>query len=265
MRITDEMVKAACMADLPYCDCEICAGKMRKSLEAALLAALAPVEPVAVSAPSDAAKIGWNACRKSIYAVCEAVTREAEAIPTNELEHARGYSAGMARAAKYISRAFNSIEAGDDDNFVCAVSQVAMGVVRTLDWYPDPGAFPYPSWGAQSSFGRFIIEEVSASDSPAYEVRYTPHHLIAVKDNLEDAKAAAQSDYERRIRSALTSPPSAPSEDDLVAAREAAAQNAEARHYPSRAVWIRAGDGDHLDEVQSALIAIRNERAGGGK
>lgn len=76
--------------------------------------------------------------------------------------------------------------------------------VKQMEWYPDPGAFPYNTWGAQSSFGRFTIEEVSASDSPAYEARYTPHHLIAIKDSLEDAKAAAQADYEYRIRSALT-------------------------------------------------------------
>ena len=82
----------------------------------------------------------------------------------------------------------------------------AQAVVKPLEWYPDPGAFPSPTWGAQSSFGRFIIEEVSASDTPAYEVRYTPHHLISINDSLEDAKAAAQADFERRILSALTRP-----------------------------------------------------------
>ena len=76
--------------------------------------------------------------------------------------------------------------------------------VKALEWYPDPGAFPHNTWGAQSSFGRFIIEEVSASDSPAYEARYTPHHLITIKDSLEAAQAAAQADFERRIRSCLT-------------------------------------------------------------
>lgn len=84
-----------------------------------------------------------------------------------------------------------------------AAPSTGAGMVRGLEWYPDPGAFPYKTWGAQSSFGRFLIEEVSASDSPAYEVRYTPHHLIAVKDDLEEAKAAAQADYERRILAAL--------------------------------------------------------------
>lgn len=84
-----------------------------------------------------------------------------------------------------------------------------VGGVKPLDWYLDPGAFPYKTWGAQSSFGRFLIEEVSASDTPAYESRYTPHHLIALKDSLDEAKAAAQADYEARILSALTVSPDA--------------------------------------------------------
>ena len=37
-------------------------------------------------------------------------------------------------------------------------------------------------------------------------MRYTPHHLISINDSLEDAKAAAQADFERRILSALTRP-----------------------------------------------------------
>jgi hypothetical protein len=79
--------------------------------------------------------------------------------------------------------------------------------VKPLEWYADPGAFPYKTWGAQSPFGRFIIEEVSASDSPAYEARYTPHHLIAIKDALPEAQEVCQADYERRILSALSHSP----------------------------------------------------------
>lgn len=75
--------------------------------------------------------------------------------------------------------------------------------VKPLEWYQDPGSFPYKTWGAQSSFGRFIIEEVTASDSAAYEARYTPHHLITVTDGLPEAQEACQSDFERRIRAAL--------------------------------------------------------------
>lgn len=68
---------------------------------------------------------GWNACRKSVYAVCEDVIREADAIPTDELEHARGYSAGMARAAKSIARAFNSMDAEHDDNLTNALTKLS--------------------------------------------------------------------------------------------------------------------------------------------
>lgn len=193
--------------------------------------------------------------------------------------------------------------------------------VKQMEWYPDPGAFPYNTWGAQSSFGRFTIEEVSASDSPAYEARYTPHHLIAIKDSLEDAKAAAQADYEYRIRSALTGsaprakevervilqkrprafiieyasgeydifrdeglaatkaeengveyhglyrrttppvPPTKGPEDDLIAAREAVIEAISERSGGNPSPRVRDGTHDHSDAVQSALIAIRNERS----
>lgn len=75
--------------------------------------------------------------------------------------------------------------------------------VKRLEWYSDPGAFPYKTWGAQSSFGRFLIEEVNSSDCAAYEARYTTHHLITITDGLPEAQEACQSDYERRIHSAL--------------------------------------------------------------
>lgn len=193
--------------------------------------------------------------------------------------------------------------------------------VKQMEWYPDPGAFPYNTWGAQSSFGRFTIEEVSASDSPAYEARYTPHHLIAIKDSLEDAKAAAQADYEYRIRSALTGsaprakevervilqkrprafiieyasgeydifrdeglaatkaeengveyhglyrrttppvPSTKGSEDDLIAAWEAVIEAIFERSGGNPSPRVRDGTHDHSDAVQSALIAIRNERS----
>jgi hypothetical protein len=53
-------------------------------------------------------------------------------------------------------------------------------------------------------FGVYSIEEVSASDSPVYEVRLHANKMVAIKDSLSDAKAAAQADYEARIRSALS-------------------------------------------------------------
>lgn len=67
--------------------------------------------------------MGWNACRKSLYAVCEDVGEEADRIRTTgavgtaaEEQHSKGYHAGQHRAAKSIARGFNSMEAIDDDN-----------------------------------------------------------------------------------------------------------------------------------------------------
>lgn len=76
--------------------------------------------------------------------------------------------------------------------------------VKPLVWRDHrPDSFPEPAWSAQTSFGFYNIEEVSASDSPAYVVRLHAHHFVADKDSLDEAKAAAQRDYEVRILSAL--------------------------------------------------------------
>jgi hypothetical protein len=76
--------------------------------------------------------------------------------------------------------------------------------VKPLEWRDHrPDSFPEPAWSAQTPFGFYNIEEVSASDSPAYVVRLHAHHFVADKDGLDEAKAAAQSDYEQRIRSAI--------------------------------------------------------------
>ena len=70
----------------------------------------------------DAARAGWNACRKSIYAVCEDVMGENDKHredTENSPRHHFGRG-GMA-AAKSIARGFNSMEAEDDDNFRAAI------------------------------------------------------------------------------------------------------------------------------------------------
>jgi hypothetical protein len=71
----------------------------------------------------EAVVAGWNACRKSIYAICEDVQAEADRIRISstvgtfaEEQHAKGYHAGTCYAAKSIARGFNSMEALDDDN-----------------------------------------------------------------------------------------------------------------------------------------------------
>lgn len=68
---------------------------------------------------------GWNACRLSIYAVCEDVReREALTYKTEGSEHAEGFVRGMRWTAKSIARGFGAMEAMDDDNVRAALSGV---------------------------------------------------------------------------------------------------------------------------------------------
>ena len=103
------------------------------------------------------------------------------------------------------------------DEVVSAINEIAISLsaapgepcaVKPLEWRDHrPDSFPEPAWSAQTPFGFYNIEEVSASDSPAYVVRLHAHHFVADKDGLDEAKAAAQADYEKRIRSALVTTP----------------------------------------------------------
>jgi hypothetical protein len=98
------------------------------------------------------------------------------------------------------------------------VSELAAPAIKPLVWRDHrPDSFPEPAWSAQTPFGFYNIEEVSASDSPAYVVRLHAHHFIADKDSLEEAKAAAQADYEARIKSALVEVPAVKGEPEPVA------------------------------------------------
>jgi hypothetical protein len=103
------------------------------------------------------------------------------------------------------------------DEVVNSINEIAISLsaapgepcaVKPLEWRDHrPDSFPEPAWSAHTPFGFYNIEEVSASDSPAYVVRLHAHHFIADKDGLDEAKAAAQADYEQRIRSALVTTP----------------------------------------------------------
>lgn len=80
--------------------------------------------------------------------------------------------------------------------------------VRELEWRDHRGhTFP-DTWTAKTPCGIYEIEERSASDSPAYIATGPLHVFIADRDSLDDAKAAAQADFERRILSALVPPES---------------------------------------------------------
>ncbi len=81
--------------------------------------------------------------------------------------------------------------------------------IKPLEWRDHRGhTFP-DTWTALTPCGVFEIEERSAGDSPAYFATGPMYAFIADKDSLEEAKAAAQADYERRIRASLTATASA--------------------------------------------------------
>lgn len=81
--------------------------------------------------------MGWEACRLSIYAVCEDVADKPFAdiskngplrglgpTPTQEA-HSRGFNAGWSHAGKSIARGFNSMSAMDDDNVRAAIAKAS--------------------------------------------------------------------------------------------------------------------------------------------
>jgi hypothetical protein len=80
-------------------------------------------------------------------------------------------------------------------------------VVKALEWRGPFEAFPSTMWEAETSFGRYEIEEQNASDSPVYELRFNMR-VIAIKDGVPEIQECAQADFDQRIRSALASPPS---------------------------------------------------------
>ena len=65
---------------------------------------------------------GWNACRRSVYAVCEDIGTEADRNRSDTENPPRHhFGRGECDAVKRIARAFNSMEALDDDNATAAI------------------------------------------------------------------------------------------------------------------------------------------------
>lgn len=70
----------------------------------------------------EAARAGWNAARKSVYALCEAIENTEDPRPNGPyLEHQRGFYSGEKLTAKRIRKAIGSFEATDDENFTAAI------------------------------------------------------------------------------------------------------------------------------------------------
>ena len=79
-------------------------------------------------------------------------------------------------------------------------ADLARPKVKPLEW--DDWSEPHEYWYcSETSFGRYIIRQAFFSESCFIAV--TPTELRISENTLEDAKAAAQADYERRIIAAL--------------------------------------------------------------
>lgn len=90
--------------------------------------------------------------------------------------------------------------------------------IKPLEWVGPGGWYAYKSgffkeWTAASALGTLCIRyaEHNPLAKPGYRTPpYPPYYSVADKDGkfttLDDAKAAAQADYEARIRSALALP-----------------------------------------------------------
>lgn len=75
-----------------------------------------------------AATAGWEACRRSIYKVCEDVQSEADRLQmstkprdASEEQHAKGFYAGSRYTAKSIARGFCAMSGMDDDHLTTAI------------------------------------------------------------------------------------------------------------------------------------------------
>ena len=86
--------------------------------------------------------------------------------------------------------------------------------VKPLEWTEvtsarsdeDPTPEHTGDYEAATPFGTYYIEQYFGSDSYGWNVTINGYDPVADKDDPEDAKAAAQTDYERRILSALANP-----------------------------------------------------------
>lgn len=134
--------------------------------------------------------------------------------------------------------------------------------VKRLEWREitearsdeDPTHEPTGHLEADTSIGVYFIEMYLSSDSYGWSVALNGVD-IADKDDPEDAKAAAQADYEQRIRSALVSAP--PTYSDA----EAKGQEPTAAEINRMADVLRSLGGKGrttCDIAREAILAIRS-------
>lgn len=110
-----------------------------------------------------------------------------------------------------FSRRAQSEELAMIDSALDAETEVK---VRDLEWEEvtaarsdaDPHREHTGDYEAVSPIGVYYIEQYFGTDSYGWRVTLHGSDDVADKDDPEDAKAAAQADFDRRIRSALVPP-----------------------------------------------------------
>jgi hypothetical protein len=108
-----------------------------------------------------------------------------------------------------ISAYLATIEPGKPESGVLAEA------VKPLEWGPYPSdTFCRASWFAAHPYGGYQIYERDTTGKG--RVRYFTSPIAAQTEygSLEEAKAAAQADYEQRIMSALSTPPQPEAQGD---------------------------------------------------
>lgn len=93
--------------------------------EEAIAAVQADKAAIRADALREGAIAGWNACRKSIYAVCEDIGDKAHAnLEKPDLgDHEKGFHTAEKYIAKSIARGFGAMEAENDDNLTEALAR----------------------------------------------------------------------------------------------------------------------------------------------
>lgn len=117
--------------------------------------------------------------------------------------------------------------------------------VKPLEWTEimsarsneDPTPEHTGDFEATTPFGTYYIEQYFGSDSYGWNVTINGYDSVADRDDPEDAKSAAQADYERRVVSALASPEAEARLRERVAEAEERAQKMHRRAQIAEGVF----------------------------
>lgn len=122
--------------------------------------------------------------------------------------------------------------------------------VKPLEWRLEPIP-PMGEWLASSPVGLYCIP-IGSGKLP---LRFRDEKTLATFASLEEAKAAAQADYEARIHSALASPPAKEVTDEMVDRMADHIQSQDRGLTERHGDWIDNGENDGFD-MRAALSAV---------